>query len=255
MRSAAFILATSFCCAAAYHAFASPIDYEQPKLLTGTIYPSQEASEQKRPLFTFRRTSSRTGAEVRALREYHLPDGTLAARERVVYNNGRLASFEMEQFQTGFRGSVVVAEDGGQPRLVLKWARRPDAKPETKTEPLHKDVLVNDMIPGFISQHWDDLMRGAAVNFRFIVLARLETIGFRFVKESERTWDGKPVVIIRMEPTSFIVARLVNPVHFTVEKTGQRRILQYVGRTTPLIKRGNKWEDLDALTVFDWKQD
>lgn len=254
MRIAVLILAASFFCAEASRAFASAIDYEEPKLLNGTIYSGHEVRDQKQPLFTFRRTSSRAGAEVRALREYRLPDGTLVARERVVYDNGRLASFEMEQLQAGFRGSVaVVGESAGQPRLAFKWARGPDARPETKTEPLHKDVLVNDMIAGFISQHWDELMRGASVNFRFIVLARLETIGFQFVKESERTWDGKPVVIIRMEPTSFIVARLVNPVRFTVEKTGQRRILQYVGRTTPLIKRGNKWEDLDALTVFDWK--
>src|ERR1043166_8874957 len=255
MRIAALIFAAAFVCADASRPIAGAIDYEQPKFLTGTIYSGQQAREQKSALFTFLRTSTRAGEEVRALREYRLPDDTLVARERVAYNNGRLATFEMEEFQTGFRGSVVVAEDGGQPRLVFKWARRPDAKPETKTEPLHKDVLVNDMIPGFISQHWDELMRGAAVNFRFIVLARLETIGFRFVKESERNWDGKPVVIIRMEPTSFIVARLVNPVHFTVEKTGQRRILQYVGRTTPLTKRGNKWEDLDALTVFEWKEE
>src|ERR1043166_2598006 len=126
MRFAALILAASFVCAAASRAIAGAIDYEQPKLLTGTIYPSQEARDEKRPLFTFRRTSTRAGTEVRALREYHLPDGTLAARERVVYENGNLASFEMEQFQAGFPGSVVGAGNragagggfsrGGRPR-------------------------------------------------------------------------------------------------------------------------------------------
>jgi hypothetical protein len=29
-------------------------------------------------------------------------------------------------------------------------------------------------------------------------------------------------------------------------------VLQYVGRTTPKLKEGNKWKELDALTVFDW---
>jgi hypothetical protein len=254
----AWLLAAGFLSGSADPALAAvpAIDYEQPSLLTGVIYSGQEARDQRRRLFTFRRTSTRAGAEVRALREYRLPEGTLAARERVAYTNGRLASFEMDELQAGFRGSVaVVAEGGGQPRLVFKWARAPDAKAETKSEPLRKDVLVNDMIPGFISLHWDELMRGRAINFRFVVLARLETIGFRLVKESEGTNSGKPVVVMRMEPTSFIIARLVNPVRFTVEKTGQRRILQYVGRTTPMIKRGNKWEDLDALTVFDWKNE
>ena len=56
-----------------------------------------------------------------------------------------------------------------------------------------------------------------------------------------------------MQPTSIVIARLVEPVYFTVEKGGEHRILQYVGRTTPMIRRGNKWEDLDAVNVFDWK--
>ena len=38
-----------------------------------------------------------------------------------------------------------------------------------------------------------------------------------------------------------------------VQSQGERRILQYVGRATPMIKRGSKWEDLDAVTVFDWE--
>jgi hypothetical protein len=29
-------------------------------------------------------------------------------------------------------------------------------------------------------------------------------------------------------------------------------VLQYDGRTTPKLKDGSKWKDLDAATVFDW---
>jgi len=108
------------------------------------------------------------------------------------------------------------------------------------------------MIPYFVLSHWEELMNGATVKFRFIVLQRAETIGFNLVKESETTWHGKPVVILRMEPTSVVIAQLVEPVRFTVEKAPDHRILQYVGRTTPKIKKGNKWEDLDAVSVFAW---
>ena len=55
-----------------------------------------------------------------------------------------------------------------------------------------------------------------------------------------------------MEPTSLITARLVDPVFFTVEKDGQHRVLQYVGRVTPKAKAGSKWDDLDATFVFEW---
>jgi len=55
-----------------------------------------------------------------------------------------------------------------------------------------------------------------------------------------------------MEPTSPIIARLIDPVIFTVEKDGPHRVLQYVGRVTPKTKAGTKWADLDATFVFDW---
>jgi hypothetical protein len=46
---------------------------------------------------------------------------------------------------------------------------------------------------------------------------------------------------------------MVVPLFFIVETNGEHRILQYTGRTTPRVKAGNKWKDLDAVTVFDWK--
>ena len=56
-----------------------------------------------------------------------------------------------------------------------------------------------------------------------------------------------------VEPTSPIISALVNPLFFTIEKASPHRVLQYVGRTTPKIKAGGKWKDLDAVTVFEWK--
>jgi hypothetical protein len=110
------------------------------------------------------------------------------------------------------------------------------------------------MIQAFIATHFDALAKGSAAKFRYIVLSRKETVGFKLVKESETTWHGKPVLRIRMEPTSIIIARLVDPLIFVVEKDGAHHILEYAGRTTPRIKAGNKWKELDAITVFDWKE-
>ena len=231
------------------------VDFEQPKLLTGAIYAG--SSEPSNLLFTFRRTADRTGSTVRVLREYQATNGAAAARERVTYEQGRLVSFEWESLQTGARGKATLQSEPQhslKQKISFQYGRGPGSKTESKAEGPRKDVLINDMLPSFLVNHWEDLMKGESVKFRFIVLPRLETVGFKLVKDSESTWRGRPVVLIRMEPTSVIIARLVEPVHFTVEKGGSRRILQYVGRTTPMIRRGEKWEDLDAVTVFDWPQ-
>ena len=96
-------------------------------------------------------------------------------------------------------------------------------------------------------------MQGSVVKCRLVSVSRAETVGFKFLKESDSTWHGQPVMIVTMRPSSLIIAQLVAPLHFIIEKEGQHRVLQYTGRTTPSIRRNGQWEDLDAVTVFDWK--
>ena len=57
-----------------------------------------------------------------------------------------------------------------------------------------------------------------------------------------------------MEPTSMLIRQLVDPLFFVVERDGLHRILEYIGRTTPMVKAGNQWKELDAATIFDWQQ-
>ena len=229
------------------------IDYEDPKLVIGTIY--EQGSPPARVLFRFRRTATRSGETVRILREYLAADGSLAARERVTYENGLFASCEMEECQTGAKGSAVQRPDpqhGGLERLHFEYTSGPGSKTERKKESVRGDVLINDMLPLFIRRHWVELTEGATVKFRLMALTRAETVGFKLVKEGQTTWRNQPVISVRMEPTSIIIARLVEPLHFTIEAGGEHRIVQYTGRTTPMIKRANKWVDLDAVTIFDW---
>ena len=55
-----------------------------------------------------------------------------------------------------------------------------------------------------------------------------------------------------MEPTSVVIAALVDTLYFTVEKAAPHHTLEYEGRVTPKIERSGKWKDLDAVTVYDW---
>jgi hypothetical protein len=228
------------------------VDYLEPAVLAGTIYATSATSNEV--LFTFRRTAARSGSTVRVLREYTAPGGGVAARERIVYEAGNLVSFELEEPQSGASGSARVQtrpEKPSEPRITFAYTQ--DHKTKSGSEPLEPSTLINDMIGPFLAAHWDDLMHGSAVKFRYAAVTRAETVGFKFKKQSETTWRCRPAVVIRMEPTSWIIARLVEPLVFTAEKEGSHRILQYVGRTTPRIRKGNAWADLDAVTVFDWK--
>jgi hypothetical protein len=233
---------------------AGALDYFEPKVLAGNIY--DETANPKTLLFTFRRTATRSNATVQVSREYRTKDGTLAAREQVVYEAGQLVSCELDDLQTGARASFAVRPGPTrlkERRLLFEYARRKGDKPKTTSEELQPNVLVNDMLTCFIAANWEKLMTGASVPFRLVALERAETVGFKMLKVAESSRSGQAVVRIKMEPTSLIIAALVKPIYFTFEKGGQHRILDYSGRTTPKLARDGKWKDLDALTVYDWK--
>ena len=223
--------------------------YLEPNVITGTIYDQRDI---QKVLFTFRRTATNSGPMVHVLREYFLPSGTLAAREKLAYQAAKFSSYHFEEFQNGQRGSAVVQPDSRNGDKVV-FDFKHDTLKKSGSEKFATNVLVNDMVVPFILEHWDELMNGSTVKCRLITVARTETIGFKFTKESETTRQGKPVVLIRMEPSNLIIAQFIDALHFTLEKEGGHHVLQYSGRTAPGILRNGRWEDLDALTVFDWK--
>jgi hypothetical protein len=231
-----------------------PLKYEEPKVLTGTIYAKD--SGQKQVLFKFRRLATRSGATLSVLREYTYPEGGCAARERVTYRGDDLVSYTLEELQCGAAGSARIRRDPADPAkgsLLFEYNKDAGsgANPKTGSEGLRNETINSDMVATYLSAHWAELASGEKVRCRYVVVPRRETVGFTFVRESEAMIKGKPVVLIRMEATSPIIAALVDPVHFTFERGGQHRLLQYVGRVTPKAKKGEDWADLDAVTVFD----
>jgi hypothetical protein len=228
-------------------------DYAEPKLFTGTLY--EIGSGQKKMLHTFRRTATRSGSTVHVEREFLGTNGSVTAVEIVIYESGRLVSFQMQEFQAQVSGSIQIAPDPKNPQrqlLFIGYARGLNP-PKGDAQNLQPDTLTDDTIYPFMMLHWDDLMRGDAVKFRFISLEHERTFLFRLVKTGESVQKGRTVEQIRMEPTSLFVARFVNPLNFIVEKDSPHHILSYTGRTTPRVKKGKAWKYLDAETVFDWQ--
>ena len=235
---------------------AAPLKYEEPRFITARIYGV--SANGTNLLYNFSRRATRSGESLHVLRQYTYPNGHMAARERLVYLGDNLVSYELEELQIGARGQATIRRDDlhpGRSRIVFEYSKYVEAagRPKASSETLQSETVVNDMLGPFLMSHYDTLFRGGEVRCRYIVIPRLETVGFKFKKDSESTWEGRPVMIVRMEATSPIIRALIEPVFFTMKKDAPHRVLEYVGRTTPKMKVGNKWKDLDAVTVFDWK--
>jgi hypothetical protein len=227
---------------------AAGVDYLEPKTLTGTIYSDASL---KQVLFTFRRTATNSGPEIHVLREFNSPNGKLAAREQVIYEGSQLKSFVLEELQTGAKGVAKVQSVDGELKMNFDYAEGSTKK--KGSEKFLNEILLSDMVGPFIAAHFDSIAKGGTVKCRLVSVSRAETVGFKFFKESDTTWHGKTVMLVTLQPTSIIIARLVDPLQFVVEKESPHRVLEYTGRTTPSIQKNGKWDDLDAVTVFDWK--
>ena len=226
-------------------------DYAQPKLLTATLY--EIGSGRQKVLYTFRRTATRTNATVHVERQFLDTNGFVVAAETVVYESNRLVSLQMQEFQARVSGAVRLVPDPKDParqQLFVSYGRGL-VPPRGQPQSLPPDTLVDDTLYPFMLAHWDDLMRGDTVKFRFISLEWERTFAFRLVKTAESVRNGRALVQLKMEPGNPFVARLVNPLTFTVEKVSPHYLLSYVGRTTPCIRKGKSWKSLDAETVFD----
>ncbi len=228
------------------------LQYEKPTYLTGVIYES----DTKHLLFKFKRVASRSGSTLSVHRDYTYPDGTPAARERVIYEGNDLVLYELKELQIGAEGSASIRRAPGTPTqgsIEFEYTKGIGGRKKKRTEPLKEDTLINDMVGPFLQSHWGALLAGEELKCRYIVVPRRETVGFTFVKDRESTLQGRKVIIVKMGATSPFIAQLVAPLFFTIALAPPHHVLQYTGRTTPKMQAGANWKDLDAVSVFDWE--
>lgn len=235
---------------------ATPLNLANPALLTGTFY--QLGSNRKTVLFQFRRKAVRDRDDIRVEQVFSLPDGTTACREVIHYRNDRLVSYEMEDFRAGLRGSIDVKADpkkADREKMALEFIqdRKRGQEIDSATKASPTNTLIADTIYPYILDHWSELAGGASVKFHFVSLDPPDIFSFRVVKEADITWDGKPAVRIKMEPSNLIVAHLIRPIYFVIETAAPHRIFSYSGRMTPRVKVDGNWNFAEAEAVFDWK--
>src|SRR6516165_2599421 len=140
----------------------SNLRYEEPVHLAGAIY----AHGSNQPLFKFERVAQRSGSTLKVQRDFTYADGKPAAQERAVYEGDELISFELEDLQTGARGSAKIQRDANHPeknRVDFEYAVKSGDQPKKRTEALREDTLVADMVGPFLVSHWDALSRGEKV--------------------------------------------------------------------------------------------
>lgn len=204
-----------------------------------------------KPSFTYVSRISESGGKTKVVNTYADAAGKLVVYEETETQNDRLTGYKYRQHQVNDEGFATFPND----KIEMQFTE--EGKTEKDAEDHQPLTIVPAMIEPLLKKNWDMLMKGDSLHVRYLAIERLETIGFKFFKDEERTLRGKAVVDILMKPSSFFIAALVSPIRITMLKDAPHTLIETEGRTpirlpkvNPPAKRGD-WKAIDARVEYD----
>lgn len=206
----------------------------------GKVYSLEDP---KTPLFFFSRSYTQEGENTLGIGEYKDSTQKLAVREETLLKGSTVITHSVQQGQLNEVGKIVIEKK----KILFSYTR--EGKEKTSDESLGKNLVVSASLVPFIQDHWKKLIKGDTIEIRYASIDRSETIGFDLFKsDDDRAVAGN--VVIKMKPSSFFVAAIVNPLflHFD-PKT--KNLTEIYGRTAPKLLVGKDWKDLDAHTIYE----
>ncbi|MBY0472519.1 hypothetical protein K2X30_15245 [bacterium] len=215
-----------------------------PQLIqTATIY--EKGSNHKKPIYQWKRYQEKQGEKTIYRTSFLSLDGKQdLVSEETVLDKGKLQHFTQDLKFSSDSGSIKVV-DG---KVHFSFTSQGETK--TDQETLENNFVIGPTIVDYLHGNWTDLIEGKDVSVRLGVVDRKETVGFKFFKIDDSTVDSQKVLVVKMKPTSFVIAAIVDPLIFKFNRA-DKRLLEVVGRTPIKVKKGDKWDTLDAETVYD----
>lgn len=175
-----------------------------------------------------RRTSVSGGVET-VKTVYSKPDGTVIQEEEASYDVAslKLIAFSKLDHRNGRREEMKV--EGGEVYFLYQEDRDEDT--DTDEIDWEDGMVFSYVIVPTIRKRWEAIKAGEEVEFDLLVPSRQEEIGFRFVDIGTETVGGRSVTVVQMEPSSFIIRQLVDPLKFYMADEAPHPLVRYVGRS------------------------
>lgn len=210
---------------------------------TAQLY-EQNSSRQKK-LFDLKSTDDgKTGELELFTTTYTDVSGQPALTEKIQLRGTKVHKIQISQHQTKEEATVEVKD--GQVLFTVTA----NGKTKTGSEKLKEPLVMSGNFVRYVHSEWSKLMEKGSVEFRYAVWYRLDTVGFKLIKEAEEGEGANKRVRLKMKPTSFIIAALVDPVIFYFSADGSK-LLELNGRVAPKIKVGSDYKDLDAEAIYN----
>lgn len=174
-------------------------------------------------------------------------DGKEVVREEGLIKGAQVLRYEITQGQTQEKGRFFVEGD------MIRFEYEGKGKKKQAEEKIKGTILAPANFNAFVVENWDRLAGGKKLDVRFAVWDRLETVGFTLQKMKDLDSRGSQWMELRMKPTSFVIAALVDPI-FLWYSHGDKKLMVMEGRVAPKQLKDGKWKDLDARVVYTYDQ-
>lgn len=178
---------------------------------------------------------------------FFTPSGEMATSEELEMEDRRFRRYTLVHHLARERGSIERV--GG--RLHFSYTRGGTTR--TNEEDFVPNFVAGPLLVPYLQRHWDAILRGDEVRIRLGVPDRRETVGFEIFLREQKRVNGRERLVLKMKPSSFVIAALVDPVYLTFSADG-RTLHEVVGRTIPLRQVGRGWKPVDAEAVY-WSVD
>jgi hypothetical protein len=216
----------------------------------GTIYYPDDSNLTP---FTYQYEKTMVGAKTVGKSKYFDEKGVPVVEEETHYEDGKFRLYRQAMHQTDEGGTIEIKDN----KIIYDF--RSGSKTYKEETDLEERIMLPDMVVDTYRESWDQLMKDESVYVRFLLLERQESIGFKFFKERDLEYAGKPAVELILKPSSFIIAALAPKIRLIVEKNAPHRLLEMRGRLpvriakrNPPTKRGD-WRAIDGRLVMEYK--
>lgn len=169
----------------------------------------------------------------------------LLVEEEGHFENNILKKYSIHQLQQNKQGEILFNGD-----LILFKFTDSSNKSKNATEVAKPSTMAPLALIKFIENNMEQLKKGATIPLRIAVWDRLETVGMELSLTKEAPYKTpNPTLLIKMKPSAFIIAQLVDPFFFEVDP--QTNLVKRMRGRLPIKEKqkNNKWKDLDGFLV------
>ncbi len=210
---------------------------------TGVAF--EQGSNKQKELYRFSLESTVVDGKEQVKSVWKDTEGNAVIEQSVILDGSKLVRDELNQKQLNQKGIIEVKEG------KIYFTKEVDGKSSTKEEKLKDTFVVSANFQKFVKDNWDKVATEKGIEFRYGVWDRQETVGFEIFKVAEEKIGEQTAVVLKMKPSSFIIAALVKPIIFKFAADGSR-LIEMNGRVAPKKKEGAAFKDLDAEVVYTY---